>query len=151
MSEADPSARSWLRAIGIGLAVSVLTALVMVTLLKTGISPLPKPLGLAFAETMLSRELPMPVGLLFHTVYVTFWSIVFVRFFPHRNIKFALILAGILWLGVLLVFFPIVGWGIAGMNVSPKLIPASFMPHLLFGLLVWALDKYARRNQDTVE
>lgn len=151
MSEVDPSVRSWLRAIGIGLAVSVLTALVMVTLLKTGISPLPKPLGLAFAETMLSRELPMPVGLLFHTAYVTFWSVVFVRYLPHRNIKSALILAGMLWLGVLLVFFPIVGWGIAGMDVSPKLIPASLMPHLLFALLLWALDKYARRNQDTGE
>ncbi len=123
----------------------------MVTLLKTGISPLPKPLGLAFAETILSRELPMPVGLLFHTAYVTFWSVVFVRYLPHRNIKSALILAGMLWLGVLLVFFPIVGWGIAGMDVSPKLIPASLMPHLLFALLLWALDKYARRNQDTGE
>ncbi len=151
MTEADPSARTWLRAIVIGLVVSALTALVMVTLMKTGVSPLPKPLGLAFAETLLKRSLPLPVGLLFHTAYVTFWSVVFVRFFPQRNITSALLLAGALWLGVLLVFFPIVGWGIAGLNVSPKLIPASFMPHLLFALLLWALDKYARRNQDTGE
>lgn len=146
MTEADQSVHSWLRAIGIGLAISVLTALMMVTLQKTGVSPLPKPLGLAFAEKLLNRSLPLPVGLLFHTAYVTFWSVVFLRFFPRRNIKFALLLAGMLWLGVLLVFFPIVGWGLAGTNISPKLIPASFMPHLLFGLLLWVLDKYARRN-----
>ncbi len=146
MTEADQSVHSWLRAIGIGLAISVLTALMMVTLQKTGVSPLPKPLGLAFAEKLLNRSLPLPVGLLFHTAYVTFWSVVFLRFFPRRNIKFALLLAGMLWLGVLLVFFPIVGWGLAGTNISPKLIPASFMPHLLFGLLLWVLDKYAPRN-----
>ena len=151
MSKADLSSRSWLRAIGIGLAVSVLTALVMVTLFKTGISPLPKPVGLAFAETVLGRKLPLPVGLLFHTAYVSFWSVVFVRFIPNRNIKSALILAGMLWLGALLVFFPIVGWGLAGTNVSLKLIPASFMPHLLFGLLLWALDKYAHRGHTGVE
>lgn len=151
MTEADLSDRGWLRAIGIGLAISVLTALLMVTLSKTGVSPLPKPLGLAFAETLAGRPLPLPVGLLFHTAYVTLWSVVFVRFFPQRNIKSALLLAGALWLGVLLVFFPVVGWGLAGMNVSPRLIPASFVPHLLFGLLLWALEKYARRNRNAVD
>ena len=151
MTEADLSTRTWLRAIGIGLAVSVITALLMVTLFKTGVSPLPKPLGLAFAEMLLSRSLPLPVGLLFHTAYVTIWSVVFVRFFPRRNIMSALLLAGALWLGVLLVFFPIVGWGLAGMNVSPKLIPASLIPHLLFGVSLWALDKYARRNGISVD
>jgi len=144
MSDTDLSS---LRAIGIGLAISVLTALVMVTLFKSGVSPLPKPLGLVFAETMLGRSLPMPIGLLFHTAYVTLWSVVFVRFIPRRNIISALSLAGVLWLGVLLVFFPIVGWGVLGLNISPKLIPASLIPHLLFGLLLWAQDKYANRNR----
>jgi len=151
MSEAKLSSRSWPRAIGIGLAVSVLTALVMVTLLKAGISPLPKPLGLAFAESLLGRSLPLPIGLLFHTAYVTFWSVVFVRFFPRRDIKSALVLAVFLWLGVLVVFFPIVGWGFLGMTIGTKLIPASFIPHLLFGLLLWAFDKYARNKRSTVD
>ena len=151
MTESGLSTHSWLRAIGIGLTISILTALMMITLQKTGVSPLPKPLGLAFAEKLFNRSLPLPVGLLFHTAYVTFWSVIFLRFFPRRNIKFALLLAGILWLGVLLVFFPIVGWGLAGTNISPKLIPASFMPHLLFGLLLWVLDKYARRNHPAVD
>src|SRR3546814_10753700 len=58
------------------------------------------------------------------------------------DILTALGLAAGLWLVILVVFFPIVGWGFAGLAVSPKLIPASFVPHLLFGLLLWALDKY---------
>ena len=133
---------SWLKAIGIGIAVSVLTAIVMVVLTKTGVSPFPRPPSLAFAETLLGKTLPMPIGLLFHTVYVTFWSVVFVRYFPRKTVLNALALAAVLWVGVLAVFFPLVGWGFAGLAISPKLIPASVLPHLLFGLLLWGLDRY---------
>lgn len=136
------SSRSWLRATGIGVGVSLLTALVMVPLTKSGMSPLPRPLGLAFAETLLGRALPLPAGLAFHTVYVTFWSAVFVRFFPQRTIKTALLLALGLWLVVLAVFFPIVGWGPAGLHVGHRLIPASLLPHLLFGFFLRGLDRY---------
>lgn len=142
MNQARRDSRSWARGVGIGVAVAVLTAIVMVALLKAGVSPFPEPPSLAFAETLLGRKLPLPVGLLFHTVYVTFWSVVFVRFFPRRDLKWALVLAGALWLVILVVFFPIVGWGFGGLQVSPKLIPASFLPHLLFGLFLWGLDRY---------
>lgn len=146
MKDTRTSGRSWPRAIGIGVGVAVLTAIVMVTLLKTGISPFPKPPSLAFAETLFGRELPLPVGLLFHTAYVTFWCVVYVRFFPQRNLKTAFGLAFVLWLAVLAVFFPLVGWGFAGTHVSPKLIPASLLPHVLFGILLWSLDKYLPRK-----
>lgn len=140
---------SWPRALGIGIAVSVLTALVMVAGLASGVSPFPRPPSLAFAETVLGGSLPMPVGLLFHTVYVTFWSVLFLRYFPEgkRDLKNALILALELWLIVLLLFFPVVGWGFAGTQISPALIPASAVPHLLFGLLLWGLDQYLPRNK----
>lgn len=133
---------SWIMAIGIGVAVSILTAAVMVTLLKTGVSPFPKPPSLAFAETLLGRSLPMPVGLLFHTAYVTFWSVVFVRYFRRTDILAALGLAALLWLVILLVFFPFVGWGLAGLAVSSKLIMAATISHLLFGFLLWGLNHY---------
>lgn len=54
----------------------------------------------------------------------------------------ALALAGVLWVGILVVFFPMFGWGIAGLQVNPKLIPASLLPHALFGLLLWGLNRY---------
>lgn len=146
MIEAQRSGRSWPRAIGIGLGVAVITAAVMGVLLKMGVSPFPKPPSLAFAEAILGRNLPLPVGLAFHAVYVTFWSVVFVRFFPRRNLWTALGLALALWLVILAVFFPLVGWGFAGLHISPKLIPASLLPHLLFGFLLWGLDKYLPRK-----
>lgn len=137
-----PGGRSWPRAIGIGVGVALLTAVVMVSALKAGLTPFPKPPSLAFAETLLGRSLPLPVGLLFHTAYVTFWSVVFVRYFPRRGLLQALALAGALWITILVVFFPVLGWGLAGLRVSPRLIPASFVPHLLFGLFLWLLQRY---------
>lgn len=142
MAATERNGRSWLRAIGIGVLVSLITALVMLALTSAGLSPFPKPPSLAFAETVLGRTLPLPVGLLFHTVYVTFWSAIYVRYFPRRDAWTALGLAAVLWIVILAVFFPIVGWGLAGLSVSPRLIPASFVPHLLFGLLLWAAHKY---------
>ena len=136
------SDRSYPRAGSIGLLVAVITAIVMIVFFKTGIAPFPKPPSLAFAETVFRSSLPKPVGILFHTVYVTFWSVVYVRFFPSKNLKMAFLLGGALWLGVLFVFFPIVGWGIAGLHISPKLIGASLVPHVLFSLLLWGLDTY---------
>lgn len=132
----------WLTAIGIGIGVSILTAVVMVVLARAGVSPFPKPPSLAFAETALGQTLPLPVGLLFHTVYVTFWSVVFVQFFPRKTISTALGLAAVLWLVILAVFFPVVGWGFAGLAVSPKLMVAAILPHVLFGVFLWGLDRY---------
>jgi hypothetical protein len=142
MNQARFTGRSWERGVGIGVATAVLTGIIMVELTKAGVSPFPEPPSLAFAETVLGRKLPLPVGLLFHVVYVTFWSTVFVRLLPRRDLKWALALAGALWLAILVVLFPTIGWGVAGLQVSPKLIPASFLPHLLFGLFLWGLDRY---------
>lgn len=141
------SGREWLKVLGVGIATGLLLSAVMVPLFKTGVSPLPKPLGLAFAETVLGRPLPLPVGLLFHLAYVTFWSMAFVVFLRDRlTLRNAIILALVLWIAVLVVFFPLVGWGVLGLSVGPVLIGASLVPHLLFGLFLWAFCRLAFRR-----
>ena len=136
------------KAIGVGVAAAVLLSAVMVPAFKLGVSPLPKPLGLAFAETLLGRTLPLPVGLLFHVVYVTFWAVIYVVVFrARRTLVSALLLGLVLWLIVLVVFFPVVGWGFLGLGVGPKLIVASLVPHLLFAVFLWGLCRFAFRNR----
>lgn len=139
----DLTSREWWKAVAVGVATAILLSVVMVPLLQLGISPLPQPLGLAFAETALGGPLPLPVGLLFHVVYVTFWSVVFVALF-RDDLSFvkALGLALVLWIGVLVVFFPIVGWGFLGLAIGPQLIVASLVPHVLFSLFLWALCRF---------
>ena len=140
--------REWAKAIGIGIAVSALTALFMAVGLKSGVSPLPKPLGLAFAETVLRRSLPLPVGLLFHTVWTTAFSVLYVVLFRDAlTFMRAFWLAVALWLLVLVVFFPFVGWGFFGLGISPKMIVGAAVPHLLFALFLWGLCRWAFGKQ----
>ncbi len=125
---------------GVGIVTALLLTAVMVPAMKLGFSPMPKPLGLAFAETVLGRALPLPVGLLFHIVYVAFWSIAFVSLCrDDLSLTKALVLGGLLWIAVLLVFFPIVGWGFLGLAITPKLIVGSLVPHILFAVFLWGL------------
>lgn len=142
----------WGKSIGIGVAVSVLTGAIMFVALKVGVLPLPQPLGLAFAETLLGTKLPPPVGLLFHLAWVTFFSVVYVVLFRDAlTFMRAFWLAFILWIAVLVFFFPFVGWGFLGLNVSPKLIVASAMPHLLFAIFLWGLCRLGFRSGGSAE
>jgi len=136
--------RDWGKPIAVGIGVSALTAATMFAGLKSGISPLPKPLGLAFAETVLGRPLPLPVGLLFHTVWVTAFSVLYIALFRDAlTFMRALWLAIVLWVLALVLFFPLVGWGFLGLAVTPKLIIGGAVPHLLFALFLWGLCRWA--------
>ena len=141
------SGRDWMTAIGVGLGVSILTAAFMVATVRAGISPLPMALGLAFAETVLGRSLPLPIGLLFHTVWVTAFSVLFVGLFRDGlTLLRALWLAIALWIVVLVFFFPVVGWGLLGLAIGPKLIVGSAIPHFLFAIFLWGLCRWAFRD-----
>jgi hypothetical protein len=129
-----------LKAAGIGVLTAILLSAIMVPAAKFGISPMPKPLSLAFAEALLRRDLPLPAGLLFHVAYVAFWSMAYVVFFRDRlSFPRALALGLALWAAVLVLIFPFVGWGLLGLAVSPKLIVAALVPHVLFAVFLWGL------------
>lgn len=133
------SRRFW-KAVAAGVITSIGAAAIMAIGMKTGVSPLPKPLGLAFAEWLLARSLPLPIGLLFHLAYVTGWSVLFITLAPARWLRFWPILGfGLtLWLLAILVFTPLVGWGIAATAVAgPKGIVATLVAHLLFVFFLW--------------
>jgi len=134
--------KGYAKAIGIGIATAVLLSLILVPAFMAGISPMPKPLGLVFAQLLLGA-VPLPVGLLFHVAYVTFWSVIFVVYFEQRTFMKALWLGLGLWLLVLVLFYPLVGWGFFGLLVSPMLIIASLLLHVLFALFLWGLCRWA--------
>ncbi len=129
-----------LKALGIGVVNALLLSAIMVPAFKFGIAPMPMPPSLALAQLLIGPDVPMPVGLLFHVAYVTVWSIAYVVFFWDRlTIWNALWLGLGLWVVILMVFFPLFGWGFLGLEISPKLIPASLVPHLLFAVFLWGL------------
>lgn len=131
--------RPYGKAITAGVITSVVTGAIMAIALKTGVSPFPEPLGLAFANWLTGQSLQLPVGLLFHTAYVTLWSTLFIILAP-RWLRFGPILAfGLaLWLIAIFVFTPLVGWGFAATGVAGfKGVIATLVPHLLFSLVLW--------------
>ncbi len=132
-----------LKALGIGVLTAVLLSAIMVPAFKLGIAPLPKPPSLALAQLLFGANTPLPVGLLFHVAYVTFWSVVYVSVFRDRlTFLNALWLGLALWAVILVIFFPLFGWGFFGLAISPKLIPASLVPHLLFAVILWGLCRW---------
>ena len=134
------SGKDYAKAVAVGIATAVALSAIMITGLKTGVSPMPKPLALAFASTLVDAELPLPVGLLFHVAWVALWSVIYVALFWDRlTFLRALGLALALWVLVLVVFFPYVGWGFLGLGVSPMLIVAALVSHVLFAVVLWAL------------
>lgn len=144
--------RHWGRSLVLGIINAILLSAIIVPAIQAGVSPLPKPPSLAFAETLAGRPLPLPVGLLFHVAYVTFWSMVFIAAaYPRLTFGRTLGLAAILWVVILVVFFPIIGWGFLGLAVSPKLIVASLIPHLLFGVFLWGLARLLFKAPDTAK
>lgn len=132
------------KAIVVGVVTALVLSAVMLPAFKFGLAPMPKQPSLAFAETLLGRPLPLPIGLLFHVAYLTFWSVVYVALFRDR-----LTLLNALWLGlalwgvILVVFFPVIGWGVLGLAISPKIIVASLVPHVLFAVVLWGLCRVA--------
>jgi hypothetical protein len=141
-----------LKAVGIGIVTALLLSAVMVPAFKFGIAPMPKPPSLAFAETLFGRDLPLPVGLLFHVAYVTFWALAYVMVFRDRLTFLNALWLGLgLWAVILVFFFPIVGWGFLGLAISPKLIPASLVPHVLFAVFLWALCRIAFKKKSQSE
>ncbi|HYX64129.1 MAG TPA: hypothetical protein VE935_07930 [Burkholderiales bacterium] len=137
-------AKDYLKAIGVGIASSLVLSAIMVTGIKTGVSPMPAPVALAFAEHLLGRELPLPVGILFHVAWVTFWSVAYVVLFRDRlSFRRAAVLAAVLLVFALAVFFPFIGWGFIGLAVGPKVIIGAFVTHALFAALLWSLCHWA--------
>jgi len=137
-------AKDYLKAIGVGIATSLVLSAIMVTGMKTGVSPMPAPVALAFAERLLGSEVPLPVGLLFHVAWVTFWSVAYVVFFWDKlTFRRAAALAAVLLVVALAVFFPFIGWGFFGVAVGPKAIVGAFMTHALFAVVLWRLSHWA--------
>lgn len=136
------STQDWGKALAVGLLNGIALAAILISTMKIGVSPMPAPLGLLFADTLLGRHLPVPVGLLFHLVYVTFWSVVFIVVFrPKLALISAALLAAGLWVFALLVFVPFVGWGVFGIGVGPRIAIGLLVNHTLFALSLWGLSK----------
>jgi len=144
--------RQFAKALLVGFLTAIIVSAFMIPLFEWEIPPMPMQPARAFADLVLGPGQPAFVGFLFHLVYVTVWSVIYVSLAWDRlSFPRAAGLAAILWLIALLVFFPLLGWGFLGLAIGPKLIVAAILPHLLFAIALWVLCKLAFRRDRLVE
>jgi hypothetical protein len=142
--------RDLFRAALVGVVVAIGTGLVTVPLFKSGVAPMPEAPSLAFAKTLFG-PVPDPIGLVFHVLYVTVATTAFLAITGVRPGGKAIAgMAALLYAVAIALVFPIVGWGIAGAAVSPKIAVAAVGPHVLYGLVLWGADRavFGRRGAD---
>ena len=143
----------WLKAAIVGAAGSLLMFLVMMFAIHgAGVAPFNLPPSAAFLEKLGLNAGPLP--LVAHFGYGVFWSVVFVWLFGGKmNITRGLALAGALWLFMMLVYSPIIGWGVFGFGAadrsaehalhlgSPvKYLLATALLHVLYGVVIGWLN-----------
>ena len=151
----------WIKAGAVGALGSLLMfILMMLAIHGAGIAPFNMPPSAAFLETLGMNVGPLP--LLAHFGYGISWSIVFVALFKSKmNIGRGLALAGVLWLGMMLIHSPMIGWGVFGFGAveraadhalhlgSPvKYIVATALLHVLYGVTIgWLNPLWIGRSQ----
>lgn len=145
----------WLKAAVVGALGSLVMFLIMMMGIHvTGIAPFNIPPSAAFLETLGLNVGPLP--LLAHFGYGATWSLVLVALYgADTDLKAGLTVAGALWLFMMLVYSPVIGWGVFGFGGtghtlsstdplylgSPvKYLVATLVLHLIYGGIIGSLN-----------
>lgn len=145
----------WFKSTLIGaLGSLVMFVLMMFAIHGAGIAPFNLPPSAAFLEQLGLNVGPLP--LLVHFGYGATWSLVLVALYgADTNVRRGLFLATALWLFMMIVYSPIIGWGAFGFGGtghelaaghplylgSPmKYIVATLVLHLIYGWIIGGLN-----------
>lgn len=140
----------WIKSAGVGFVGSLIMFLLMLLgIYGTGIAPFNIPPSAAFVTKL---GLPaQPMGLIVHFGYGAFWSMLLVYLYKNSvDIKKGLGLALVAWLIMMIVYSPIIGWGLFGfgdahtlptgdplyLEAGPKYLISTLILHLVFGAII---------------
>lgn len=148
---------SYAKSVLVGFVGSLLMFGVMVVGIHvTGVAPFNMPPSAAFLEAFGLNV--GPLALVVHFGYGGFWSaVLFAAFGRQTTVWHGLGLAGVLWLVMMLVLSPIIGWGVFGttagtqpaeaalaLTSTPKYIGMTALLHVLFGVVIgWLNPRWA--------
>ncbi|MFW5739026.1 MAG: hypothetical protein ACOC1F_01525 [Myxococcota bacterium] len=143
----------WTKAIVVGAMGSLLMIGFMKLLIVLDFAPFNLPPSAAFLANF--GLPPMPLGVIAHFLYGSLGSVLFVAAFPRGDIKRGCLFAGLLWLVMMTVYSPLMGWGIFGvaapgsalaadhplyLEASPKFVLTSLAMHLSYGVVLGVLN-----------
>lgn len=145
----------WIKSAVIGALGSLVMFLLMMFAIKgVGIAPFNTPPSAAFLEKIGLNVGPLP--LLVHFSYGATWSLLLVALYgADTNVRRGVYLATALWLFMMIVYSPVIGWGVFGFGGaghelaadhplylgSPvKYIGATLLLHLIYGSIIGGLN-----------
>jgi hypothetical protein len=144
----------WLKAAVVGLLAALVMFVIIQGLIRAGLAPFNVAPSAAF---LIAQDLPaVPWAAILHFAYGALGSIVLVALCRRRVTLGAGLLWGVvLWLIMMLVHSPLIGWGVFGMTATelaedaklylapgPKYAVAALVLHLVYGLIVGLGNKW---------
>ncbi len=143
----SPSARLW-RGFGWGVLATIAMSIPMMIGMATGVAPMPEPIPKALVTLVFGDGLPTPLVMVLaagsHLGYGGVFGAVLSAWVPDAGLKEGLILGGLLWLVMELAVLPVLGWGVFGTAITPKIAVATLVLHLIYGAtLGWGLRRSA--------
>ncbi|MEX0680993.1 MAG: DUF6789 family protein [Balneolales bacterium] len=131
-----------------GLLGTLFMTVIMLIGMGTGMSPIPEPIPAAIARGLLGnapQPLIMGFAIITHFGYGAFWGAVLFNWIKSRGTVWHGLGWGVmLWLIMELFVLPLLGWGIFGSAITPKIAVATLILHLVYGItLGWGLIRIA--------
>lgn len=125
------TAQSYLKAAGAGLLAGIIMFIPMMILVEgLGVAPFNIPPSAAFASVMGINFAPfVPPAL--HFGYGILWALIFLAVFEaEANITKAIGMSVVMWLILMVVYAPFIGWGFFGFGGPAHGLPADHPLHL---------------------
>lgn len=152
----------WIKSAFIGMLGSLVMFIVMMLGINSGFSPFNLPPSAAFLQSIGLNMGPLP--LIVHLGYGAFWSIILLVVYERQvSIKKGLILASLLWLFMMIVYSPIIGWGFFGfgsagtldpsaplyLQAGPKYLVITLILHIIYGAIIgWGNAAWVDFNRE---
>lgn len=133
-----------------GVVATLAMSTLMVVGMVTGAAPMPRPIPEAIVSLVIgdvATPIRMLVAVSAHLLYGGVFGALLAGTVQRMSVWKGLAFGVVLWIGMGVVPLPLLGWGVFGTAITPKIAVATLVLHLIYGgVLGWTLH----RTSDTV-
>jgi uncharacterized membrane protein YagU involved in acid resistance len=138
--------RSLLIGFALGLVATLAMSLLMLIGTLTDVSPMPKPIPIVIMTKLIgmqtAKPLRMILGIAAHFIYGGVWAALALTFLRPLTVWKGLGLGLVLWIGMLLVVLPLIGWGAFGSDLTLRIALATLILHATYGISLGLVGQY---------
>lgn len=150
----DAGVDRFLPGFGWGVVATVVMSVPMIAGAVAGILPMPKPIPVAIVGTLLGPELPRPLlmalGAGSHLAYGGVAGGVLALLTRRVTLAKGAGWGVLLWVLMGVSWLPLLGWGLFGTGISPRVAVATLVLHLVYGIaLGWLVDRESDSGRST--